>query len=211
MRALEYSFYDLSVMAGLVSFLGFCIENIWMSIVDGYMDNRNMNLPFILGYGLAILCIYFVLGTPSDMRFGHKKLNEHYKYPRLRYFIIIMIGVSLGETLLGTFVEKAFGFVYWNYSTIPMHITKYTSIPTSIGFALIITVFMERFFNRIMHIITSMPAKVVRVLGIVLVVVMIVDFLVSFAHIIATHGPNTKWVHNIHPSAAPTELAPATE
>lgn len=205
---MEYSFYDLSVMAGLVSFLGFCIENIWMSIVDGYIDNRNMNFPFILGYGLAILCIYFVLGTPSDMRFGHMKLKNKPKHPMLRYFMIIMIGVSVGETLLGTFVEKAFGFVYWNYSTMPMHITKYTSIPTSIGFALIITVFMERFFTKIMHAITSMPAKLVRVLGIVLAVVMIADFMISFAHIIANHGPNIKWVHSIHPAAAPTELAP---
>ena len=210
MRSLEYSFYDLSVMAGLVSFLGFCVENIWMSVVNGYIDNRNMNFPFILGYGLTVLCIYFVLGTPSDMRFGHRKLKNHTKYPRLRYFMIIMIGVSIGETILGTFLEKAFGFVYWSYSAVPLHITKYTTVPTSLGFALIITVFMERFFNRLMHIISSMPAKAVRILGILLAVIMIADFLISFAHIIATHGPNIKWVHNMHPSEAPTELVPET-
>ena len=57
--------------------------------------------------------------------------------------IICFFLVSIGEILLGFFVEKTGHFYYWNYSSIPLHFTKYTSVPTSLGFALIITLFMN--------------------------------------------------------------------
>ena len=61
----EYSFYDYAALIVAVSFLGFCLENLWMLFRNKQMDNRNMNFPFLLGYGLAILLIYFVLGIPT--------------------------------------------------------------------------------------------------------------------------------------------------
>ena len=61
----EYSIYDYVTLVIVVSFLGFCLENIWMLFRKGVIDNRNMNFPFLLGYGIAILGIYFVMGVPS--------------------------------------------------------------------------------------------------------------------------------------------------
>ncbi len=59
----------MSLMISLVSFLGFCTENIFMGITIGYMDNRNMHLPFLLGYGLAIIALYMMFATPKSPKF----------------------------------------------------------------------------------------------------------------------------------------------
>ncbi len=34
----------------VVSFLGFCLENIWMLFSSGVIDNRNMNLSWVLHF-----------------------------------------------------------------------------------------------------------------------------------------------------------------
>ena len=123
----DYTVYDYFLMMSLISFLGFLLENIWISVRKGYVDNRNMNLPFLLGYGIAVMFIYFVLGVPD-------------KSNAFLYCVICFIIVSLGEILLGTVVEKICGIHYWDYTSLPLHFTRYTSLFTSIGFSLIITV-----------------------------------------------------------------------
>ena len=92
----DYTVYDYFLMMSLISFLGFLLENIWISVRKGYVDNRNMNLPFLLGYGIAVMFIYFVLGVPD-------------KSNAFLYCVICFIIVSLGEILLGTVVEKICG------------------------------------------------------------------------------------------------------
>ena len=52
---MKYTYYQLGIMAAVVSFLGFVVENIWLAMTKGYINNRNMNAPFLLGYGLLIL------------------------------------------------------------------------------------------------------------------------------------------------------------
>lgn len=48
--------------------------------------------------------------------------------------------------MLGTFVEKYCQIEWWNYSSLPLHIDKYTSLFTSITFGLMITIFMNSIF-----------------------------------------------------------------
>jgi hypothetical protein len=60
---MKYTYYQLGIMAAVVSFLGFVVENIWLAMTKGYINNRNMNAPFLLGYGLLILFMYAVFGT----------------------------------------------------------------------------------------------------------------------------------------------------
>ena len=56
----EYRKIDWCWMIILISFVGFLVENIWNLLTSGQIDNRNMHLPFILGYGLAILGVYLL-------------------------------------------------------------------------------------------------------------------------------------------------------
>ena len=49
-----YDIYSLGIMVAVISFLGFCLENLWLAATKGFIDNRNMHLPFLMGYGVFV-------------------------------------------------------------------------------------------------------------------------------------------------------------
>ena len=189
--------YDLNtdiMMITIMSFLGFCIEDTWMLVRYSYIDNRNMYLPFLLGYGLLMNGLYYVVGTPDNI-FGGSSHPLKYEYPLncIVYFFICMAVVSVGEIILGTFVEKTGGFEYWNYSAIPLHITKYTSVPTSAGFALIMTLFMHYMYVPLRASVHKAAAGIPTPYIIMLAAVLFIDFFSSFTNMYQNHGSNSLW------------------
>ena len=191
---MKYNILDLGIMVAIISFLGFVVENVWLAITKGYMNNRNMNAPFLLGYGLVVLFLYFVLGTPANpVKWGLLRKTYSKKIQYIVYFLCSFVVVCIGEIILGTIVEWLCGFEYWNYSNIPMHITKYTSIPTSTGFATIITFFMGECFTPLMNWITRLHSIWLRGISVGLMVIMISDFLISFYHMIVEKDFYLKW------------------
>ena len=89
-----YDIPEVLAMTALISLLGFIVENLWMLTRSGFIDNRNMNLPFLLGYGLAVVGMYLLIGTPKKGHF-------------LFYFTIVFFMVSFGEIALGFLVESS--------------------------------------------------------------------------------------------------------
>lgn len=177
-------FYAMCMVVTVVSFLGFVVENVWLALTKGYINNRNMCLPFLLGYGLAIIAIYIMFGTPTQTVFFGKKLTFNSKFTRkLFYFFAVMICVCIGEIALGIFVEKTCNIIWWDYSKLPMNITRYTTIPTSMAFSLLITIFMQRFFEPLMAAFMRMNYETLRGLAIVFMTAMIVDFVYNAVHV----------------------------
>lgn len=179
------------VLMIIVSFIGFCFEDIWMVFRHGILDNRNMYLPFLLGYGFFIIVLYYVVGTPNSL-FNKIKLKR--PLSTIIYFLICVILVSVGELLLGLFVEKTGGYSYWDYSSIPLHITKYTSIPTSLGFAFIITIFMDFIFLPLRERIENFVKKVPFIVVLIMLLILVIDFLISFKTMYQNNGKNTLWI-----------------
>lgn len=177
---IEYTAEELLMMIVIVSFLGFCIENIWLIFRKGYADNRNMSLPFLLGYGLVVYGFYLCFGIPQEG-------NEH------SYFIVAFIAVSAGEILMGETVEKYFGFYYWDYSSLPMHITRYTSVPTSFGFAVIITFFMKYCFTGLMDSISCIPDFWLVHISKSAFLLLSADMVYSYHIMYADRALNQKW------------------
>ncbi len=175
-----YPIENLLLMIVTVSFLGFCLENVWLLLRKGFVDNRNMSLPFLLGYGLAVFGFWLVLGVP-----------EREEYPA--YFVCAFLAVSTGEILLGKLVEHCCGFYYWDYSTIPLHITRYTSVPTSMGFAAIITLFMAHGFEPLMLLVADLPEGLHGLGTIPVILVLAVDMASSFYKMYKTHALNVRW------------------
>lgn len=167
----------LIMVIAVVSFLGFSVENIWLAVTKGYMDNRNMCFPFLLGYGVAVVAIYLLFGTPQGLVICGKKIFAGSQAGRKAlYILLVMLCVSIGEIVLGTFVEKTCHFYWWDYSRLPMHITRYTTIPTSLGFSLMIAIFMEHIFDPLYRYFQAWNYEVLRLTASVLMAVMIWDF-----------------------------------
>lgn len=143
----------LVMVVTVVAFIGFCVENIWLAFSKGFMDNRNMFLPFLLGYGIAMLIVYLLFGLPHQpLFFGVKVSIENPILRNVYYYVMMVVCISVGEIALGTAVEKICGYQWWNYSWIPLHITQYTSVPTSMGFAAIVFVVMRYGFDWLMSV-----------------------------------------------------------
>ncbi|MGN0642420.1 MAG: putative ABC transporter permease [Huintestinicola sp.] len=190
----QYDMYSLGIMMAVISFLGFCLENIWLAVTRGYVDNRNMSMPFLIGYGLLVVAMYLLFGTPENMiLLGSINVKASKRTKILIYFICAAVIVSIAEIVLGTAMENLCGFEYWNYTWIPLHITKYTSVPTSIGFAAVITMFMGECFTPLMRLITQLDHITASFLSIALVSIMAADFLSSFLKMYRTRSLNLRW------------------
>lgn len=191
---MKYNWRKMGILVIIVSFMGFAVENIWLALTKGYINNRNMQLPFLLGYGLAMVAIYILFGIPSEMKLLNRfpvKASRLAKY--LLYFLCVMLCISIGEIILGMVTEKFCNIEYWNYSLIPLHITKYTSVPTSMGFAAMVTLFMEKAFPLLMDKLSGLDTRAVCVVTCVLLVMMLADFVISYGHMIKTQNFNEKW------------------
>ncbi len=191
---MEYNISDFGIMLAIISFLGFLVENVWLAVTKGYINNRNMNTPFLLGYGLLVLFLFFMLGTPTRLaQWGVLKKSYSKRMQYIVYFICSFAVVCIGEIILGTIVERLCRIEYWNYSNIPLHITKYTSVPTSMGFAAMITFFMGKCFTPLMSWISRLDSAWIRILSAALMAVMVLDFFYSFYRMIALKDFNLKW------------------
>ncbi len=189
--------YAFSMVITLISFLGFCVEDLWLSVTKGYMDNRNMIFPFLLGYGLAMGAIYLLFGTPDKMTFLGRELPvANVKIRSLLYFLAVFLCVSAGEILVGKTVELTCHFCWWDYSWIPLHITRYTSVPTSLGFAALIYLFMDKLFVPIYRYFLSWDQKFLKIAATVLMTVMAGDFLRSGVLMLVHQTTQKRWVIN---------------
>lgn len=193
--------YPLMILAVITSFMGFCVENLWLLFTKGYMDNRNMKLPFLFGYGLAVTGFYVVLGIPSEFIAG-RIASENMRV--FCYFAITVLLVSLGEICVGFFTEKYFGFYYWNYEKLPLHFTRYTSLPTSCGFSLIITTFMNKCFMPLLTVLEKIPTYFLRPVALLLFIAIALDFVKSFRIMHRTGKPNVTRVW--YPKGRPKSL-----
>ena len=190
----EYRKIDWCWMIILISFVGFLVENIWNVLTSGQIDNRNMHLPFILGYGLAILGVYLLFGLPTDNK-GLISLtnssNTIFQYTT--YVLLVTVFICISEIIIGYGVQYFSGVYYWDFSDVPLHITRYTSILTSVAYSITITLFMNYLFDSIMTWFSRFDDKAYKYVGIILIILLTIDLLVSFGAMIANNNHNLIW------------------
>ena len=186
--------YALCMMVAVMALLGWVVENFFMLLTCGCIDNRSMYLPFLFGYGAGIVAIYLMLGTPDELRFFGRPIVVNSLAKRIIiYMIEAIILVSVGEIVIGTVVEEVCGFEWWNYSAYPLHVTKYTSLPTSFLFATLITVFMKFCFMPFYNFFEKWNGPVLKVVAIVLMVLMIADFIYAAYQMYETGWLLIRW------------------
>lgn len=79
---------------------------------------------------------------------------------------------------MGLLFEKVFGVKAWNYTSIPLHITQYTSIPTTAAFTAGIFLLMQFVFPRVVKLIDRIPDRTAFLLALVLGVLIASDWLI---------------------------------
>ncbi len=190
----EAKTYSLILIVVFISFLGFITENVFIYFRYGTIDNRNMTLPFLLGYGLTVLTFYKLFGTPSNPLFCGRELAIDSSFvSSFYYFAIVFICISIGELILGHLVERVCGIVWWDYSSIPLSVTKYTSVPTSTLFSLFITFFMGYVFNPMLELLSGINSTLLAVISISLLVLLSIDFINSGVYMLKHRTTLKLW------------------
>ena len=150
----DYHIVYFGVMMIICSFLGWFGENIFRATVHGMIDSRFMYLPFLGVYGICILALYGLFGTPDKFRLLKKRILTDDSKKAIRYAVyalVIAAAVMIGEIAVGTFCERFSGKILWNYTKIPLNITKYTSVPTTIGITAAVFLLMKFIFTPLME------------------------------------------------------------
>ncbi len=188
------SVFALIMVIIVVSLLGFCVENIFIAFRRGFMDNRNMVLPFILGYGIAVFVFYLLFGTPDDpLFFGKQLVFESSRAATLYYFFMAFISVCIGEISLGYLIEWSCDIIWWDYKSLPLHITRYTSVPTSLGFAGLISLFMRYMFYPLLKWFLKLKPKTLAFLAITLSVLLLLDMTNSTVYMFKNKSLMQLW------------------
>lgn len=181
----------LLILSYIAAFLGWWVENLFRLIAAGVFDSRHQLLPFIPVYGAGFFALYALLGTPSGMRIGGKRIlpgtgRKRGAFRGALYAATLFSLILISEMATGLFFEKAFGIRGWNYTSIPLHITRYTSVPTAVAFTAGIFLLMRfAFFPavRLVDRIPDAPAAVTAAAGGILLAA---DWLVMLAVAAAT-------------------------
>lgn len=187
-------FFALIMVAVVVSFIGFWVENIWIAITRGFMDNRNMYFPFLFGYGIAMILVYMLFGLPqSPLFFGIAMNISNPVLRNIYYYVVMVLCISIGELVLGTTVEKICTFQWWNYSHIPLHLTQYTSLPTSMGYSAVVFLFMRYCFEWLLNFFERFDNRILIGLSLSVGIVLTVDMIYNLYLIYKNKSGTVRW------------------
>lgn len=191
---IRYFFVGMIVFA----FFGFCAENIGRMAVQHIFDCRHQILPFLFAYGIALLAVYVLMGTPDELRFFNIRIFKSMTRGRrvlshLIYFAVIFFFIMVGEIAVGMIYEKFAGVILWDYSNIPTHITRYTSIITTLLYGGGVYLLMAFAFKPMMNLISKMGTKAATIIDCTLGVAIVLDFIATLIIMFATGEAPNYW------------------
>ncbi len=194
----DYSFAHFGVIMIIFAFIGWFAENCIRMVSRHTFDSRHQLLPFLFAYAIAVFAVYLALGTPQKMRIFNKRIftkdtvaNKILSH--LTYFLVLSTFVFFGEMVVGTFYESVTGVVLWDYSETPLHVTKYTGLPSALGFGGGMYLIMAFLFKPLMNWISKMSWKSAATLDIVLGSLIVIDFFIMVITVFATGAAPEYW------------------
>lgn len=157
--------YHLIAAFIIYSVLGWFVESVYMSFCNHRLTNRGFAKgPFCPIYGFGAVIGYLVLNPLS----GH-------------YVTLYLTGAFLATTfeyLVGIMMQKLLGEVWWDYTEKPMNYKGIICLESTIAwgfYAIIITMFLH---ERVLHLIDAMDMVYGRILCIVILATVTVDYLI---------------------------------
>lgn len=157
--------YHLIAAFIIYSVLGWFVESVYMSFCNHRLTNRGFAKgPFCPIYGFGAVIGYLILNPLS----GH-------------YVALYLTGAFLATTfeyLVGIMMQKFLGEVWWDYTEKPMNYKGIICLESTIAwgfYAIIITMFLH---ERVLHLIDAMDMAYGRILCIVILAIVTVDYLI---------------------------------
>lgn len=175
-----------------VSFAGWCFEKLSQFLIYGTNADRGfLTLPLCPIYGISVISIYLLCGTPSRLDgiigarirktalWGRVVKNKRWrKY--LFYFLFVAVVSTLAELITGLALMP-FDIKLWDYSERAFNFLGIICLGFSLLWGVLITLFMGAFWKGLYKVFSKMSDNVTRMLALVFSVVIIADFSVNVA------------------------------
>ena len=118
-----------------------------------------------------------MFSTPKEMRIIKYRIKFNDKVKIYLYFLFTALSATLLEYIIGTTFELLFNKELWNYGELLFTFNKYCSLIPSIGWGLLITIFMNVYFNRLYNKFYSLKKEYLLVISISTLIIILIDFL----------------------------------
>ena len=190
-------FFYVCITGIVFAFLGWCVENITRIVDSGVIDSRFHLMPFISPYGL-IPFAFLAFNSPDDLSlFGHRFFKEKTKRNRIRSniacFLLICALVFFGELIVGYIWGEVFGYSLWNYSNIPLHITPYTGVLTTLAFGTGVYLLFRYVYRPLMGLVKKIPYKTAKIISLIVWPLMILDTVAMGVQIVLLGEARLWW------------------
>lgn len=189
----KYEFYLLFLLFISASIIGYIYECITTFFRTGvfFKDVGFSCLPCLPIYGFGVIMLYFLFGTPQNMRIFNKhilKANDNrtkiIRY--ILYFFLTSITATLFEILVGVIFEIGFNQVLWDYSYLPFNFTKYACLQVSIFWGMGATLIMRLLFAPLYNMALSMPESKLYKMVNTFLFIWILDIVFNFGYYYTT-------------------------
>ena len=180
----------LTVICVFISFIGWCFEKAGRYIAYGDVADRGfLTLPLCPIYGISVVAIFLLCGTPKHMRgiLGGKirktrlwqrvisnKTWRKYAF----YFLFVTLTSTLAELAVGL-IFKAFGITLWDYSGRAFNLFGVICPSFSLMWGVLITAFMALGWKPLYDLIHRIPVHIVKRAAFTLALAISVDFAVN--------------------------------
>lgn len=179
----------------IVSILGWCIEKMYFEYILGYQEDRGfLSLPYCIIYGVSIVIIYLLIGTPQTGLVGklYRLIRGDGKLLRkilgriatfALYFVAAVIVSGTAEFITALLFDKMLGVPLWDYSYYDFNIMGYVCLEYSVYWGALITLAMSTLWHLFYKVASLIPFKAILIIDIVFAAVFLADILFNFIYL----------------------------
>lgn len=161
----------------IYSFAGWCMESFGSIInpkVKKFVNRGFMIGPYCPVYGIGVVLVSLLL---------QKYIND---IPALFFLAILICGTL--EYFTGYVMEKLFNARWWDYSKNKFNINGRVCLDTLIPFGIIATLVICKINPILFELFANIPNNILHIISIILGVIFIIDFIISFRIILSFKG-----------------------
>lgn len=189
----------LAILGIGMAMVGWVAENIVKAATDGIIDCRFHTLPFISPYALIPFAFAAAFKSADDITiFGKKVFRKGTARTKILSniltYAIICSAVFLGELAVGNMWEKFFGVQLWDYSGLPLQVTRYAGLIPSLGYGTGAYLLFRFAYGPLLDLLRrKADYKKAKIVAIVLGSAIVLDTLIMAIHIFVTGQPPLLW------------------
>ena len=164
--------------AVIISFAGWIYETLLFFVMYGGMYDRGfVTLPLCPIYGITVLAVYVLIGTPQR---GGMLLNRMGSggFRAVLYFVLAALIPAAAELVGGEIMERLTGEVLWSYEMFAMRLGKYVCLEISALWASA-SFFVMCFYEGFTALLGKMNRRILRRLALRICALVFMDFTVN--------------------------------